>query len=56
MVDTDWDGTPDALLPGTSNFMTSRRAGEKSTELCAESIDAHAVTEPGPLPSAEGEE
>ena len=27
MVDTDWDGTPDALVPGTSNFST--RTGNK---------------------------
>jgi hypothetical protein len=23
-VDTDWDGTPDTLLPGTSNFSAGR--------------------------------
>jgi hypothetical protein len=26
MVDTDWDGTPDTLVPGTSNFAAGRRA------------------------------
>ena len=25
-VDTDWDGTPDTLLPGTSNFYPGRGA------------------------------
>ncbi len=32
MVDTDWDGTPDTLLPGTSNFAASRnKLAETST-------------------------
>jgi hypothetical protein len=35
MVDTDWDGTPDALLPGTSNF--SNRDGNKTSLICADS-------------------
>lgn len=51
-VDTDWDGTPDTLVPGTSNFMPGRRAGLKVNEFCG---DGHAVTEPGPVPTAEAE-
>jgi hypothetical protein len=44
MVDTDWDGTPDALVPGTSNFST--RDGRKNTllELADDSGCAHGVT------------
>ena len=39
MVDTDWDGTPDTLLPGTSNF--SKRPGQKA--LHASSDCSHAI-------------
>ncbi|HVR99910.1 MAG TPA: hypothetical protein VMW27_25015 [Thermoanaerobaculia bacterium] len=28
-VDTDWDGTPDTLLPGTSNFVAGRGGSTK---------------------------
>jgi hypothetical protein len=37
-VDTDWDGTPDTPLPGTSNFDAS---GNKA--LCAAETSSHAV-------------
>ena len=57
MIDTDWDGTPDAFLPGTSNFVPGNRNGRKSSEFCMDSVlgDGHAVTEPGPLPTAEAQ-
>jgi len=42
MVDTDWDGTPDALLPGTSNF--SNRQWNKATFEAAEAGCSHGVT------------
>jgi hypothetical protein len=41
MVDTDWDGTPDALLPGTSNF--SNRDGKEGIVFCADSASSHGV-------------
>jgi hypothetical protein len=56
-VDTDGDGTPDTVLPGTSNF----RAGNgNKTVFCPQAELAadgggHAVTEPGPLPTAEAQ-
>ncbi|HYG64765.1 MAG TPA: hypothetical protein VEL74_19450 [Thermoanaerobaculia bacterium] len=52
-VDTDGDGTPDTVLPGTSNF----RAGNgNKAEFCPQNeLGGHAVTEPGPLPTAEAE-
>lgn len=47
MVDTDWDGTPDALLPGTSNFAGGRIGNSSKAEntvFCASSDGSgHAV-------------
>ena len=57
MVDTDWDGTPDTVMPGTSNFAAGNR---NKSELCpaqfsADGGCAHGITEPGPLPTAEAQ-
>jgi hypothetical protein len=52
-VDTDGDGTPDTVLPGTSNF---RAGSENKFEDICPTDGAHAITEPGPLPTAEGGE
>lgn len=30
MIDTDWDGAPDTLLPGTSNFSAGHRGGQQA--------------------------
>lgn len=45
MVDTDWDGTPDTFLPGTSNFHPGGVSGEKA-EFCmdAQFADSHGVS------------
>jgi len=39
MVDSDWDGTPDTLLPGTSNF--AKPAGQKAVH--GGDCGAHAI-------------
>lgn len=41
MIDTDWDGTPDTLLPGTSNFSAGRRGGQ--IKLQQQDIVTHAT-------------
>lgn len=47
MIDTDWDGTPDALLPGTSNFSpgyNSRTGAKVTADFHLSTYHAHAVS------------